>query len=42
MGGMGICKHFFEIVYLIKRFENYTMYTYQKGVMAARLGESQR
>ena len=42
MGSMVNCKTFYQILYLIKRLENYTIYTYLKGVMAARLGESQR
>ena len=36
------CKNFYEILYLIKRFENYTIYTYLKGVMATGLGGSQK
>ena len=39
MGSMVDCKIFFIILYLIKQTENYTMYTYQKGVMATSFGE---
>ena len=42
MGSMVYCKTFIQIIYLIKRYENYTIYTYLKGVMATRLGGSQR
>ena len=35
---MDNCKYFFKILYLIKVFGNYTIITYQKGVMAIKLG----
>ena len=37
MPSMVNCKFFIKILYLIKKNLNYTIYTYQKGVMAARL-----
>ena len=33
------CKNFYEIRYLINQYGNTTISTYQKGVMATRLGE---
>ena len=38
MGSMDNCKFFLEFLYLIKVFGNYTIITYQKGVMAIKLG----
>lgn len=39
---MGNCKFFYTIIYLITRCVNYTISTYQKGVMATRFGAGER
>ena len=38
MGGMVKCKNFYQIFYLIKKYANYNIRMYLKGVMAAKLG----